>query len=166
MSAILNPICRGLVGYISYMAACSSSQVYSEYLLYEPILRIATSKNYSVNCEFPVEGSKNGRGDKRRIDFDLMGSNGERIGIEVKWVKKATINLDNDIAKLVGYEKQKDATGYIVLFGQTDDLKGVKIDIDKQYRQIAKGKMVIWDAGKTSYAAQWFRYKNKNSMHG
>lgn len=49
--AIMNGLCRGLVGYVSYLATCSASEVYSEYLLYEPILRIAQSKGFSVQCE-------------------------------------------------------------------------------------------------------------------
>lgn len=90
MSSILNPICRGLVGHISYLAACSASEVYSEYLLYEPIMRIAQSKGYRVQCEYPVY--KGQHGDSKRIDFDLLHKDRkERLGIEVKWVKRKNL---------------------------------------------------------------------------
>lgn len=65
MTQILNTICRGLVGHYSYMATTSSNTVFSEYLLYEPILRILQAKGYDVHCEYPVE--KTGSGDKESL---------------------------------------------------------------------------------------------------
>jgi len=61
--------------------------VYSEYLLYEPLLRIAQSNGYDVSCEVAV--SSGTKGDKKRIDFDLAKGK-ERLGVEVKWVKSKT----------------------------------------------------------------------------
>lgn len=150
MSSILNPICRGVVGYVSYLASCSASTVYSEYLLYEPIMRIAQTKGFSVQCEFPV--SKGVRGDARRIDFDLYKKDGERIGLEVKWVKKASHNFTNDIEKLKLHAGDKDALGYLLIFGPFN-----AVDKSKVAEAISVGKLVDWNAGKTHYAAQWFR---------
>jgi hypothetical protein len=42
---------RGLAGYVSYLAACEMNESFSEYILYEPILRILTARDYSVECE-------------------------------------------------------------------------------------------------------------------
>jgi hypothetical protein len=69
MSPVLEPICRGLVGYVSYLGACRNSTIYSEYLLYEPFLRIAHAQGYRTDCEVPVAASTSGKGDKKRIDF-------------------------------------------------------------------------------------------------
>ena len=74
--SILNPICRGILGYVSYMATCSQSEVYSEYLLYEPISRIAQSKGYRVRHEVPVGVKRN----KQEI-VSASISNSRRVSI-------------------------------------------------------------------------------------
>ena len=35
---------RGLAGYVSYLAACDMNRAFSEYVLYEPTLRILTAR--------------------------------------------------------------------------------------------------------------------------
>jgi hypothetical protein len=55
---VLGRIKRGLVGYISYLAACEMNESFSEYLLYEPVLRILTVCKYKVKCEYPCHGLK------------------------------------------------------------------------------------------------------------
>lgn len=150
MVSILNPICRGTVGYISYLASCSGNTIYSEYLLYEPIMRIAQSHRYSVQCEFPVKKAE--RGDAWRIDFDLYHKErNERLGLEVKWVKTKNVNFDHDIEKLVLHAEDKKANGYLVLFGPFE-----AVNDSGPKGPIAKGNIVAWDAGKTDYASRWF----------
>ena len=75
LSDILFRIKRGLAGYVSYLAACEMNQAFSEYVLYEPILRILTARGYEVECEVACPGlSKNdGKGDLKRIDFVAKG---------------------------------------------------------------------------------------------
>jgi hypothetical protein len=53
---VLYRIKRGLSGYVSYLAACEMNQAFSEYVLYEPILRILTARNYLVQCEVECPG--------------------------------------------------------------------------------------------------------------
>jgi hypothetical protein len=150
-SSILNPVCRGVVGYVSYLASCSASEVYSEYLLYEPIHRIAQSKGFSVQCEFPV--SQGARGDAKRIDFDLSHKErGKRLGLEVKWLKKKTHNFDRDIEKLQTYGQQKKAPGYLLIFGPNKF-----VSESRPAKFLCQGKLVEWTTGKTKYAARWFR---------
>lgn len=48
---VLYRIQRGLAGYVSYLAACEMNEAFSEYVLYEPMLRILTARHYAVNCE-------------------------------------------------------------------------------------------------------------------
>lgn len=151
MISILNPICRGIVGYISYLAACSGRPVYSEYLLYEPIMRIAQSKGYKVRCEYPVVKSTGG--DYKRIDFDFKHPEKQRIGLELKWVKRLSLNLDKDIQKLHDHHNQTGAVECLLLFGKGEMIKKVK----KPKGTKSVGKLVTWDSGKTCYAARWYR---------
>ena len=46
---VLYRIKRGLSGYVSYLAACEMNESFSEYVLYEPILRVLTAQGYTVN---------------------------------------------------------------------------------------------------------------------
>lgn len=167
--SILNPICRGIVGYISYLAACSGHTVYSEYILYEPIMRIAQSKSFKVQCEYPLPKPKNDnkennskRGDNKRIDFYLSKKDEEKnenigLGIEVKWIDKKLKpkNLKNDIEKLKSFSEQKHAHGYLVLFGLDKHFEENKL---KEISKLSKssGKKINFD-GKTNYAACWFK---------
>lgn len=47
---------RGLSGYVSYLAACEMNEAFSEYVLYEPMLRILTARKFKVRCEFLCKG--------------------------------------------------------------------------------------------------------------
>jgi hypothetical protein len=161
IQAVLNPICRGLVGYVSYLASCGNSTIYSEYLLYEPILRIIQGQNLRGRCEVPVElpnGKKNG--DHKRIDFVLTDSNGQSLALEVKFLNRRkkgnSVNLQNDVDKLVAFNSTKCGPGYVLLFGPLEVMKHAKLKADRS--PISAGTPVEWDAGRTKYAARWFRY--------
>jgi hypothetical protein len=82
---VLFRIQRGLVGYMSYLAACDMNEAFSEYLLYEPILRILLSQGFKVDGEAIAPRVKQPRrGDKKRLDF-LIESPFPQFAIEVKW---------------------------------------------------------------------------------
>lgn len=159
MSSILEPICRGLVGYISYLAACRNSTVYSEYLLYEPLLRIAQAQGYDTSCEVAVANSTSGKGDKKRLDFvlrkDTKGTT-ELLGVEVKWIKTTKPNIIKDVEKLLIYHRETGASGYVLLFGQSDCVKNLAPNAGRSF--ISRGKLVSWPAGRTKYGARWFKY--------
>jgi hypothetical protein len=153
---VLDPICRGLVGYVSYIAACRSSPVYSEYLLYEPILRIAAAQGYRVRCEVAVGKSNSGLGDRKRIDFALDRPSSS-LAIEVKWIKHSRPNVKADVDKLLACKQAGGAAGYVLCFGHSRYF-GKLIPNAGDYRPLSKGRLVSWSAGRTSYAAQWFKY--------
>lgn len=155
MSSILNPICRGLVGYVSYLAACKNSTIYSEYLLYEPLLRIAQAQGYGSRCEVPVDMISLTKGDKKRIDF-VLWSDREILSIEVKWIKSSRPEVSNDVKKLIAYNKQSGAAGYVVFFGRAHFFEKLKPKAD--HDAMSRGKDVYWDSGKTKYCAVWFKY--------
>ena len=152
MSQIFNVLCRGLVGYYSYMATTNSNTIYSEYLLYEPLLRIFQAKGYKVHCEFAIK--KSGVGDNKRIDF-YVKKDLKEFAIEIKWAKRKTININNDINKLKECNKLYGANGYILVFGYFNILNKLKFSHNNKY--INYGKIVYWDSGRTNYAARWFR---------
>lgn len=161
MQTVLNPICRVLVGYVSYLATCVNSTIYSEYLLYEPILRIIQGQNLRARCEVPVElPNGNAKGDHKRIDFVLTDASQQNLALEVKFLKRAfrgnSVNLQNDVDKLVAFNEANNASGYVLLFGVLNAVKSVKLKADRL--PISVGMLVEWDAGRTKYAARWFRY--------
>lgn len=155
MTSVLNPICRGLVGYVSYLATCKTSPVYSEYLLYEPMLRIAIAQKFSVRCEVDVGEIKHGKGDKKRIDF-VLSRLGEHVAIEVKWCKSKRPNIQNDCQKLSYFCKDRNKSGYVVLFGSAKVIESVTPY--SSFPEQARGKIVSWLSGKTHYGAVWIRY--------
>jgi len=155
MSSVLEPICRGLVGYVSYLAACRNSTVYSEYLLYEPLLRIVQAQGYSANCEVAVPCSVTGKGDKKRIDF-VLKRGADHAAVEVKWIKSARPNIVKDVNKLVSYGKSTGASGYVLLFGQSGYFCNLSVNAGQ--KPIAHIKPVEWKPGRTKYSACWFRY--------
>ena len=153
----INTICRGIVGYISYNATCDLSTVYSEYMLYEPIARIAKAQGYSVSCEYPAANQTIGRGDKKRIDFKFTKS-GEAVLVEVKWAKTKRAAISGDLEKLRATDA---AQKYLLIFGHADVVK--TFEGEKRARlPPAKnsGKVVEWNSGRTHYAARWYREAN------
>ena len=104
---VLYRIQRGLSGYVSYLAACEMNQSFSEYLLYEPAVRILTARGYSVTCEYSCPGfERAGPGDKKKIDLMAVG-HGCDLAIEVKWAKSARISNEQPRGKPRGI-KTKD----------------------------------------------------------
>ena len=63
---VLFRIKRALAAYVSYLAACEMNQAFSEYVLYEPLLRILTTRGYKVECESECPGiQRPGSGDRK-----------------------------------------------------------------------------------------------------
>lgn len=153
MSIELNTLCRGLVGHFSFMSTTSSHTVYSEYMLYEPVLRILYAKGFQAHCEFTVIKTK--KGYNKRIDFRVKNDK-KQFGIEIKWAKAAKINVDNDIQKLKAYSNTYNSPGYLIVFGQYKYISNLKFSNDPRFE--SKGKLVNWDSGKTNYAACWYRF--------
>ena len=146
MTAILNTICRGVVGYVSYLATCGSSTVYSEYILYEPILRIAKSQGYDVHCERKVDSLQKSKGDSPRIDF-LLTKSEISIALEVKWAKQRTINVEKDVEKLqLLYESNEANEAVLLVFGPLKFIENLRFSKNRKLSQ--KGKLIKWDAGK------------------
>ena len=79
------------------------SAAYSEYLLYEPALRIATARGWKVRVEYPLASHRDGPGDRRRIDFMFTDPETKKcIALELKWRRRrgSSVSVGNDIEKL------------------------------------------------------------------
>jgi hypothetical protein len=122
---------RALAGHVSFLAACDTNVVFSEYLLYEPILRILATQQYDVNCEVScadfLKGS--GKGDHKRIDFVAV-KNEVRFALEVKWPREEaqTLKIEADHEKLVAfYNNDREANSFLCVFGRHDHIKNIQL---------------------------------------
>ncbi len=151
---LLHCIKRGLTGYITYLTACSMREAYSEYLLYEPILRILTARGCKVRCEFPCAELGRPGGDKRRLDFKVETPQGD-FAIEVKWAKKRTANIERDLEKLDWFKKAYPrSAAYLCVFGTKSKIQHL---ILRPKRLTEIGKAVCCDVRKTIYGCRFYK---------
>jgi hypothetical protein len=162
-SKILNRIQRGLCGYISYLAACEMNSAFSEYALYEPILRILTALGYTAKCEVKCSRrSARGSGDYPRIDFVASKQSGERtikLAVEVKWHRTSKkCDVAGDCEKLAEFlGANDDASAYICVFGRLSHIENLKFSGGSARMLQESGKLVKADLGKTRYACRIYR---------
>jgi hypothetical protein len=133
--SLMKTIAEGLLAYRVYLSKCGVSGAYSEYLFYEPILRILNHRKIYTKCEVSVEvedsDEKDKRGDKPKIEFVIyekeQGKQKKprpRIAFEVKFSKNGqeylkTNALKNDITKLENYKKtSKDVDAFLIIIGE------------------------------------------------
>lgn len=122
---LIRMISETLLGSLLVNSRSGLQPVYSEYLLYEPILRCAVRK-WNVESEYPVEKVNGGRGDYKRIDFVFTNSKNEnRCAVEVKYVKKkriTSLNIQEDINKLHWYlDNFPGSEAYLIVAGKICD---------------------------------------------
>ena len=151
---VLYRIKRGLSGYVSYLAACEMNESFSEYVLYEPILRILTGQGYTVKCEVECPGIEQPlQGDKKRLDFVATKAD-ITFAMEVKWVKKTKPNIIQDMLKLKACQKEKDNWHtYLCFFGTKSCISKVAIP-QKDLKE--RGEKVIAEFGRTKYGCRIF----------
>jgi len=148
---VLYRIKRGLSGYVSYLAACEMNASFSEYMLYEPILRILTARGYAVECEVECPGVQQpATGDKKRLDFVARKANAV-FAIEVKWIKRRKPTIQSDLEKLVGWHQQGNGQrAFLCVFGTESCILGLQMPNQLTER----GKRVIADFGKTKFGCR------------
>ncbi|HEX2827714.1 MAG TPA: hypothetical protein VHP37_15280 [Burkholderiales bacterium] len=146
---------RGLCGYVSYLAACEMNQAFSEYVLYEPILRILTARRFTVHCEYECPGIEQpSRGDKKRLDFYVIGQ-ASRFALEVKWLKSNNLGISRDIEKLQAFRNcEPDALPLLLVFGRKSHLKPLNLKA-KNFKEW--GTAVYADLRRTKYGCRIFR---------
>jgi len=128
------------------------NQSFSEYILYEPTLRILTAQGWSVKCEHPCPGyQKQGAGDYKKIDFVANKQNAS-FAIEMKWAKKSKINVDTDVEKLIKYlETNGNARGFLSVFGKKSVIENLNIG-DHIIKE--RGSAIYADFGVTRYGCR------------
>ena len=133
---VLDRIKRGLAGYVSYLAACEMNESFSEYILYEPILRILTGRGYVVNCEVPCPGIKQPpKGDKKKLDF-VAKNEDATFAMEVKWATNSSPDVENDLVKLVAFSQHElTSRSFLCLFGRRSHIESISFltDVLKEF---------------------------------
>ena len=149
---VLYRIKRGLSGYVSYLAACEMNESFSEYVLYEPILRVLTARGYSVQCEVPCPGIQQPPvGDRKKLDFVASG-NGLTFAMEVKWVRKSKPNLTQDLLKLVACRQHEQTwRAFLCIFGTKSRIANIKLPARKLKE---RGRAVFAEFGRTRFGCR------------
>lgn len=158
---VLYRIKRGLSGYVSYLAACEMNESFSEYVLYEPILRILTARGYSVECEVECPDIKQPKtGDRRRLDFVATGR-GQLVAIEVKWASRRSLDIEQDLSKLAAFRNASaaGARAFLCVFGRRSVVSDLRVK-GKHLEQ--QGQLVTADLGKTKFSCRIYEEKSPN----
>ena len=96
------------------------NKAFSEYVLYEPTLRILTAQMFTVESECRCPGFPPRLGDKKKLDFVVTRkADNVRFALEMKWAKKRKIpKVKDDIEKLQKFrEANPDAECFLCVFG-------------------------------------------------
>lgn len=152
---LLHCLKRGLSGYVTYLAACQMNEAYSEYMLYEPILRILTALGCEARCEVACKGLKVKKGgDEKRIDF-VVTRNNDLFALEVKWTKDKRLDARKDYEKLKWFkENNLGSEAYLCVFGRRSHIENLSLT-PITFGEL--GKIVVADVGKTRYGCRIFR---------
>lgn len=163
---------RGLAGHVSFLATCDANIVFTEYLLYEPILTILRTMKYAVECEVPWAGpAAAAGGDSRRIDF-LATKDNVKIALEVKWLRwddddeRDYLDIKRDTEKLiVALNNQQAARCFLCVFGRHSQI--AVFHGGKARTQIAKFDEALpplyADFRRTTFGSRMFELKaNQN----
>ena len=157
---VLYRIKRGLSGYVSYLAACEMNESFSEYVLYEPILRILTARHYLVECEVECPGvAQPHTGDRKRLDFVASRDN-VRFAVEVKWAQSRSIDVSNDHSKMAAFLKCGSAKerAFLCVFGRESHIGRLAL---KPHLFEERGHAVVARFGKTRYGCRIFELRSK-----
>lgn len=161
-SDVLFRIKRGLCGYVSYLAACDMNQAFSEYVLYEPVLRIMKARGYSVDCEVECPGvAQPQRGDKKKLDFYAVGHSRE-IALEIKWIRQGRLSIERDLEKLQGVlASKKRSYPLLCLFGRRSFIENINLSGNGF---VERGDPVYAEFKRTRYGCRIFQLKTNIHM--
>ncbi|ROZ78772.1 hypothetical protein [Ramlibacter sp. WS9] len=131
------------------------NSAFSEYVLYEPILRILTAQGYEVECEYECPGVEHAEvGDKKRLDF-FARKPGSSFAMEVKWAKSATAKVKNDVEKLRAFLKDKPKSrAFLCIFGRRSNIEHMTPFLGN-HRE--RGAMICADFGRTRFGCRIFQ---------
>jgi len=158
---VLYRIKRGLAGYVSYLAACEMNEAFSEYVLYEPILRILTSRGYTVQSEVLCPGiPQPDRGDKKKLDF-VASREKLTCAMEVKWARDRRIMIDGDLKKLSACLRAEPTwRAFLCVFGKKSVITSLLLPQNGLREQ---GTPVIAEFGRTRFGCRVYEM-TRNSL--
>jgi len=145
---------RGLCGYVSYLAACEMNEAFSEYVLYEPVLRILKERGFHVRCEYPCPGIEQpSTGDKKKLDFFATKAR-IKFALEVKWARQSNVSFAGDAEKLRAVRSQRPSCrAYLCVFGRLSILNRLS-KVPLGFREW--GTPSVADLRKTKYCCRVF----------
>lgn len=159
---------RALVGHVSYLAACDVNTVFSEYILYETVFRALSGQGLDVKCEVPCDWLPNlAGGDRKRIDFRASNP-GTDMAIEVKWMKNATIDVQNDVLKLTQFLDQfPGIRAFLCIFGVASNISNARPSAFtgadaahlNTYPRVEVGNICIADLSVTRFSCRVFEIR-------
>jgi len=128
------------------------NQSFSEYILYEPILRILTARGYLVNFEVECPGIAQPRNrDKKRLDL-VATCRSSVFAMEVKWKKERSLAPGGDLAKLKAYlNSNPQSRAFLCVFGRQSHLNAIEIQGCTEFRSA-----VYADFRKTKFGCRIF----------
>jgi hypothetical protein len=149
---------RGLSSYVSYLAACEMNSTFSEHVLYEPMLRILTSRGYNARCQYALPNENLGA--NPTIDFVAEHPTHGKLAIEVKWKKVGAIpKLENDFNKLNEYlAVNPEALCLLCVFGRKSHIDDENCNYIG-YGFVEFGDPVFVDVAQTRYGCRMFGRK-------
>lgn len=157
---VLYRIKRGLSGYVSYLAACEMNVSFSEYILYEPILRILTARGYRVQCEVVCPGiPQPKKGDRKKLDF-TASKDGVTFAMEVKWARDHKPKVEKDLEKLTAYRQhERTSLAFLCIFGRKSHIADIRLPtgILKE-----RGAPVFAEFGKTQFGCRIYEVVEAN----
>ena len=110
VKALADGLTEGICAHLVLMSRTGIWPVYSEYVLYETVLRIARNLQWEVACEYKLPKRKAGAGDHRRIDFVFsLPARKLAIPLELKWFRNPSKHtpVTEDIKKLRQFRDQR-----------------------------------------------------------
>jgi hypothetical protein len=134
------------------------NEAFSEYVLYEPILRIFAARGYRVECEYECPGIQHAeRGDRKRIDFVAEGHS-FRIALEVKWANSSNPDISRDVEKLRAFlRSDRRSLSCLCIFGRKSHIEDLHLG-ESVFKE--RGKAVYADLRKTRYGCRIFQLRD------
>jgi Holliday junction resolvase len=134
------------------------NQSFSEYVLYEPTLRILTAQGFTVQCECPCPGFDRAQGgDFKRIDFVASG-NDVHFALEMKWARTNRPAIAEDVRKLRRFiEINSTASAFLCVFGKKSSLEQLRLAVPQLHEH---GAPVYAEFGVTRYGCRMYKLGN------
>jgi hypothetical protein len=154
---VLYRVKRGLAGYVSYLAACEMNQAFSEYVLYEPILRILMARGYTALCEVKCPGVVHAQiGDAKKLDF--VAEKGDvKFALEAKWAKQRSLDVTRDLEKLRAFQASEPCSwSFLCVFGRKKHISHVRLNTEAF---VERGDPIFAEFGVTRFGCRVFELK-------